>query len=366
MTRRAFVTGVNGHLGSHLVRVLLNDGWAVSALVRKTSNLAGIQGLPMDLFYGDVSDLESMRRAAQGCQACFHLASPTTVRSDEEARVALAGIENVCALLKENRGIERAIHVSSTITVGVTPEKGNPLDETSFMRLTGTRNQIVKWQGEEFVLDFLKQNQDLHVVIVNPSTIMGPGDYRPTPPDQLVIDFLNYAGTFAWLRELNLKAAPVWFTSGFSLVDVEDVARGIYHAFLRGRDGERYILGGDNIEFREFYRALSEITGLPSPFLYIPKPVMLGASWVLTRLMRHPPMSYALAKTLVGKFAFFSSDKAKRELEYSRRPYRETLRRTVKWFLETSLIREERKEKIRKGLAAYRQNRTARNTVEEV
>ena len=345
--KKAFITGISGHIGAHLARLLQKEGWSVTGLARRTSNLNRIKDFGVDVQHGDISDKESIRKGLAGCEALFHLAAPTTVRTEQDKEAVFAGVRNMCHLMLEC-GVKRMVYVSSTVTVGVVDSKNKTFDEASETKLSGTKYQEVKWEAEQYVKNFVKEKR-ADVVIVNPSTIIGSGDTRPTPPNQLIVDFLNYAGSWAWIKDKNLKAAPVWFDTGFSLVDAEDVAQGIYRAFQKGKRGERYILGGDNIEMREMYRALSRITGLPAPWIYLPKPCMLALSWIFTKLMEHPPMSYSLAKTMVGKYAFFSSEKAKQELGYSRRSYQETLLRAVEWFLTTTLIVDERKKEIIKS-----------------
>jgi len=343
---RAFITGVNGHLGSALVPILQEKGWKISGLVRKTSNRAAIKDFKIDLLYGDIADLASFKEAAQGCEAIFHLAAPTTVRTEKDRDSVKKGILNICALAQQQSSFKRIVYVSSSVTVGVVDSSQKELDEETFMDLSGTPYQRLKNEAEQMI-SRLARDYGLDIVIVNPSTIVGSGDFRPTPPNQLIVNFLNCAGSWRWLRGPELKAAPVWFDTGFSIVGVSDAARGLYRAYEKGRSRERYILGGDNITLYQFYKTLSKLTGLPAPGLYLPRSAMFVASWLLTKLLEHPPLSYSLAKTMVGKYAFFSSRKAQQELGYEWQPHESVLKNAVSWFLQTELIREERKAIIR-------------------
>lgn len=350
---RALITGINGHVGSHLARILLREGWNVSGLVRPAGNLTPLAGLPLDLHYGDIASKTRLLYALRNCDACFHLAAPTVVRTHLDHVSVMLGIRHLCELMGKLRQVKRMVYVSSTVTVGVVDSTTKTLDERSYTKLSGTPYHALKWDAETYVRGVLARHH-ADIVIVNPSSIVGPGDVRPTPMGQMIVDFLNYAGGCSWMSHRCYKAAPVWFQTGFSLVDVEDVAQGIYRAFTSGRAGERYILSGDNIEMRRMHLVLSAMTGFPPPFLYVPKSAMRASAWALTKLMEHPPMSYALAKTMVGTFAFFTQKKAAQELGYTWRPYTQSLFRAVEWFLKTPFIYEHRKPKIARALKQYK------------
>lgn len=346
---RALITGVNGHLGSNLARFLLTKGVSVRGLVRPTSDLRGLAGLDVELVKGDMRDARAVRAAMEGVDALFHAAAPTVVRGAEDRSAVMEGARHVFDAMRDAR-VRKAVYVSSIVTVGVTSDPRLSLDENSFQRLSGTPYQEVKWESEAWVRSYLAET-GLPVVIVNPSTIVGPGDWRPTPPNRLVVEFLNDAGGLTWLRNRNFKVAPIYFSGGFSVVDVEDVCDGMWRALERGRPGERYILGGDNVTLRQFFTDVAEITHLTAPWIFAPRPFLLAASFLLTQLMDHPPMSYDLAKSMVGRYSFFSSEKARRELGYSWRPHREAVARTVKWFLNTPLVRSDRRDQLQPRLA---------------
>ena len=241
--------------------------------------------------------------------------------------------------------MKKIVYVSSTVTIGIVNSPSKVLDESASMQLTGTSYQQVKWEAERFLQEQMHL-ENLPVVIVNPSTIVGAGDWRPTPPNKLIVDFMNTAGNWDWLLKLKFKEAPVWFKTGFSVVHVADVARGIFLAGEKGALKERYILSGDNITYLEMYRTLASILSLQRPYIYFPKRMMYALSWFLDQCMEHPPMSYSLAKTMVDHYAYFSSQKAKEKLDYGWRPYRESLTDAVRWFLNTPLVHDNRREKL--------------------
>lgn len=342
---KAFITGISGHIGPHLARLLLEAGYEVGGLVRPSSNLTLLGGLPLQLHSGDILDFESLKKGMKEATVVFHLAAPTLVRTLKDKEAILKGIDNLIHGAKQVSSIEKIVYVSSTVTVGVTSNRKQPLNETDSMCLTGTSYQTAKWEAENWLMKKMKE-EELPVVIVNPSTIIGGGDLRPTPPNKLVVDFLNHAGKWEWLTKLKFKEAPIWFQTGFSVAGVRDIAKGIFLASQKGQNGERYILSGDNITFIELYRALADITKLRAPYIYFPKPVMVAASWFLDRLMEHPPMSYRLAKTMVGRYAWFSCEKAREKLGYKSQPYQASLQEAVDWFIDTPLVEAKRKQRI--------------------
>lgn len=350
MTGLVFITGANGHIGSTLARLLVSRGRAVRAFVRAQSDQRGLAGLPIERCVGDMLDADSVRRAVDGVELIIHAAAPTVVRTPADTAAVIEGTRTLLAAAASSPSCKRIVYVSSTVTVGVTEDPHKALDESSRMRLTGTPYQEAKSIAEDVVMEAV-HNQHLPIVIVNPSTIIGPGDYRPTPPNGLVVDFLRGAGGLRWLFTKNLKAAPVYFDGGFSLVDVEDVAKGILLAAERGRVGERYILAGDNITLKTFFGAIATQIGVSGPWIRLSRPILVALASCLTAIMKHPPLSRSLAKTMAGRYAFFSSQKAVNELGYCWRPYSEGIARAVDWFVQSELLPEPRCADLQKRLA---------------
>lgn len=206
---KILIIGASGHLGAHLARVLLADGYDVRVLVRPTSNTQGLAGLALELVYGDVLDPDSLARAMAGCEVAFHLGAPTSLVPGL-SRTIVDGtrhvLEQACRL-----GLEKVVYTSSIVTVGYSTNPATVLDEDSSQLTPATAYHVAKWHAERYVLDFAKSGR-LPVVVVNPATIIGPLDYRVTPSNQPIQRCLD-------------KGLPFSFDSGLTVVHAQDVAR---------------------------------------------------------------------------------------------------------------------------------------------
>jgi dihydroflavonol-4-reductase len=228
---RALVIGASGHLGAHLTRVLLERGLAVRAMTRPESNCEGIRGLPLEHCVGDLLDRASLDRAMNGCRAIFHLAAPTSLVPGID-RTIREGTRNVLEAARQAKA-ERLVYTSSIVTVGYSRSTSVVLDESSNQLTTASPYHIAKWHAEKEALDFSRAGH-LAVVVVNPASIIGSLDYRITPSNAPIQRCLE-------------RGLPYCFDSGMTIVHAEDVARGHWLACLKGRPGERYILGGDRV-----------------------------------------------------------------------------------------------------------------------
>ncbi len=325
---KAIVTGANGHIGSRIVRLLVEAGHDVRALVRVESDrrsLAGVEAR-VDVRIGDLLDRDSLRSAMKGRTHLFHTATRFSHRSreaEEIRRTAVDGTENVLRAAASAGTLERVVHTSSCATIGSSARSGEIRDESD---LAGNEVEIYR-QGKiaaEGVAMRLAGELGLGLVIVNPAVVLGPGDFRPTPSSAVVLRALQGG---SWL----------YWPGGRSHVDVEDVARGHLLAAERGREGERYILAGENITIRRAGTILSKLTGTPYPKLRLGR----GAMWVLGLvsevaglLSAAPPRATrAQANAACGRYMYYSSEKAERELGYTARPAEEVFVRAVAWFL---------------------------------
>src|SRR5690242_12584111 len=236
------VTGGTGFIGSRLVRQLVDEGHLVNVLARPTSSLPALSGIDpsrIEVVRGDVTIGHTVYRALAGCRRMFHVAAEFkmwTPRASDVLDAAVIGTEATLEAARA-RDLEKIVVTSSTAAMGATPE-AKPLDETAaFNRERSTPYVVAKWKGEQVALD--RAREGMPIVVVNPATVLGPGDYKPTPSADLVLEHLK------WRLPFGMPVAP----GGISIADVDDVVRGHIAAMNRGRVGERYILGGNNVTF---------------------------------------------------------------------------------------------------------------------
>lgn len=344
------VTGGTGFIGARLVRKLVEQGHRAKVLARPGSSLralAGIDPSRVEVVRGDVTIGHTVFRALAGCDRLFHVAAHFKMWSRHPQEILDAAVTGTRETLEaaRQRGIEKIVVTSSTATLGATRD-ATPIDESAvFNRPDSAAYIVAKWQAERVALDMASAG--MPIVVVNPATVLGPGDFKPTPSADLVLTHLR------WKLPFGMPVAP----GGISIVDVDDVAQGHLLAMDKGRAGERYILGGSNVTFEQFYVALSEITGLPGPGMTVtPALAKLGgvASELFARLSGgEPKLTYKMARDYVGAFVWVTSERAERELGYGTRTLRATLARAVRFFLENGSVPAERARDIRFDLRAF-------------
>ena len=321
---RVFVTGGTGFIGGAVVRRLLRDGHEVRALVRAGSNARQLDGLPAERVRGDLADAASLRQGISGCDWVFHVAALYSYWGHTWEEFSQTNIEGTRRVLEValDAGVSRVVHTSSIATLGI-PKDGSPGTEetpSSVSDMIGYYKRS-KFLAEEVARGFARQG--LPVVIVNPGAPVGVGDHKPTPTGKIIVDFLN-------------GRMPAYVDTGLTVVDVEDVAEGHLLAALRGRVGERYILGGENLTLKQVLDILSEISGLPSVRFRMPHWVASAWAYVdvtLARLNpRHVPSATPETARLSRVHEYFHSGKAVRELGLPQTPSREALTKAVQWY----------------------------------
>src|SRR5215203_2473737 len=304
----ALVIGANGHLGAHLVRVLRRQGYSVRGLVRPTSDLRGLDGVGLEIVRGDIVDRRTLPPAVDGCEEVYHLASPTNRQADAGSTI-VEGTRNVLTACQQ-AGVKRLVYTSSIVTVGYSPDPSVVLDEHANQRTDATTYHSAKWVAEREVIAF-GRTEAPSVVVVNPATLVGPLDYRVTP-------------STAPIQRCLAGSLRVAVPGGLTVVHVEDAAQGLVLAMQRGRSGERYILGGDRLTMREYFTLIAGQCGRPGPLLTLPRSAVLASGAVFSaveRLGMGPmPFSFTQARQLTGKYGWYSSEKAVRELGYAWRP----------------------------------------------
>src|SRR5947199_3925723 len=255
---QAFVTGATAYMGSHVARVLCEQGAKLRLLVRATSNLKNLQGLPAETVTGDLRDPGSLGKAMAGCDTVFHVAADYRLWVRDPQEMYRSNVDGTRALLEAARriNVRRLVYTSSVATIGFRTN-GSLADEDSAVSVSDMIGHYKrsKFMAEQVALEAGRSG--MHVVTVNPTTPVGEGDVKPTPTGRIVLDFLK-------------RKFPAYVETGLNLVDVRDCARGHVAALEKGKSGERYILGGENLTLKQILDKLADITGLPSPKLKLP------------------------------------------------------------------------------------------------
>jgi len=320
---RALVSGATGFVGAAVARALLREGWAVRVLVRGASDRSNLKELALEIAVGDLTDQASLERAMQGCGALFHVAADYRLGARDPSQLYLTNVEGTRNILQAARraGVEKTVYTSSVATVGI-PTDGSPGDEQTPVGLEAMIGHYKrsKFLAEQAALEAARAG--LPVVIVNPSTPVGPGDVKPTPTGQVVLDAA--AGRM-----------PAYVDTGLNIVHVDDVAAGELLAAERGTVGERYILGGDDLALVEILTEVARVVGRRPPALKIPYamilPIAAGAE-MMARITGREPFTTLDGVRMSRKKMYFSSAKAVRELGYAPRPAREAIADAVGWF----------------------------------
>jgi dihydroflavonol-4-reductase len=321
---KTFLTGATGFLGSHVARVLSAQGAELRLLVRTTSNLNNLEGLNAETATGDLRDPASIDKAMSGCDTVFHVAADYRLWVRDPEQMYRSNVEGTRAILEAARknGVRRMVYTSSVATMGFT-RNGNPADEDSPVALADMIGHYKrsKFMAERIALEAGRSGMD--VVVVNPTTPVGEQDIKPTPTGRIILDFLK-------------RKFPAYVDTGLNLVDVTECARGHVAALERGKSGERYILGGENLTLKQILDKLGAITGLSSPSVKLPYFFAFAAAAVdetiTGRILHREPRATIDAVRMGRKKMFASSAKSERDLGWKLVPAENALRRAVEWF----------------------------------
>jgi dihydroflavonol-4-reductase len=320
----AFVTGATGFVGSHVARILADQGADLRLLVRSSSDLRNIQDLNAERVTGDLRDPVSLKKAVAGCEVVFHVAADYRLWVRDPDEMYRSNVEGTRAMLdaaRETR-VRRVIYTSSVATMGFT-SNGHLADETSPVSLANMIGPYKrsKFMAEQVAIEAGRSGMD--VVVVNPTTPVGERDIKPTPTGRIVVDFLK-------------RKFPAYVDTGLNLVDVTECARGHVAALEKGSSGERYILGGENLTLKQILDKLAAITGLPSPRIRVPYVMALATGvvdeFVTGHIRKHEPRATIDAVRMGRKKMFVTSGKAERELGWKTVPVDDALGRAVEWF----------------------------------
>jgi dihydroflavonol-4-reductase len=323
MAIRAFVTGGTGFIGANLVRLLVQEGYQVRALVRPSSCLDNLRELDVELVKGNLNDPEVWQQM-QGCQVLFHVAAHYSLWQRDREQLYhhnVLGTRNVLAAARK-ANIERTVYTSSVAAIGV-GLPGEIVDESHQSKLEELVGHYKKskFLAEQEALQAVQAGQD--VVVVNPSSPIGPLDIKPTPTGDIILRFLR-------------RQMPFYLDTGLNFIDVRDVARGHLLALEKGRKGDRYILGHENLTLKQLLDQLAQLTGLKAPQSSVPAWLPLSVAWIDERILA--PLGKSPSVPLDGvrmahQPMYYDASKAVRELGLPQSSILTALKDAVDWFV---------------------------------
>jgi dihydroflavonol-4-reductase len=321
---KIFLTGATGFVGHHVAKALATEGADLRLLTRKTSNLANLEGIRGEMVVGDLAEPESLRSALQGSDAVMHVAADYRLWIPDPAAMYHANVDGTRELLRLAReaGVKRFVYTSSVATMhfrtdGIIINEDTPV---SLADMVGHYKRS-KFMAEQEAIKAAQGGQQ--VIILNPTTPIGPNDRKPTPTGRIFVDFLN--GKF-----------PAYMDTGLNLVDVAEVARTHVLALANGTPGKRYILGGENLTLKQILDKMSAITGIPSPTVKIPFAVAATYAffeeWITGRMRGKEPRATLEEVRMGRKKMFASSAHAEQDLGFRILPVYKAMRAAIEWF----------------------------------
>lgn len=341
------VTGASGFVGSHVARLLVARGETVRALVRPSSRLDSLADIPVEPVVGDLRDAESLRPALRGVDRVFHVAADYRLWARDPREIYESNVTGTRHLLRAAReaGVKKFIYTSTVATVAV-PRPELPDESTA----AALNEMVGHYKRSKFLAEqdaFAAAKEGVPVVVVNPTTPVGPGDWKPTPTGRIILDFVN-------------GKMPAYLDTGLNLVAVEDAAAGHLLAAERGRIGDRYLLGGENLTLKQILDALSRITGRPAPRVRLPHAVALAAGYAdaaVSMLLGREPHIPLEGVRIARHKMFVNCSKAVRELGFQPGPVQAALERAVRWYEAQGYVKgkrpsTERPAAVSSGLAA--------------
>jgi len=338
----SLVTGATGFLGSHVARQLLARGERVRVLARPHNDRRALEGSGAEIVEGDLRDAASLDRAVAGTSRIFHVAADYRLWAPDPREIYESNVTGTRNLLEAARraGVERFIYTSTVATVAVDrPELPTEATQSSLDEMIGHYKRS-KWLAEKEVLDAAKGG--FPAVVVMPTTPVGPGDWKPTPTGKIILDFLK-------------GKMPGYVETGLNFVGVEDAAAGHLLAAEKGRLGERYLIGAENLTLKQLLDILARITGRPAPRLRIPHSVALAAAYVdtlISRMRGRAPQIPVDGVKIARHMMFVDCSRAHRELGFVSGPVAAALERAVQWYEEHGYVKARRAPRLSAAQAA--------------
>lgn len=347
--KKILVTGATGFIGSRIVRKLCEAGHEVKLFCRPGSLRGALAGVPagaVEVAEGDITVGHTIYRALAGCDRMFHVAATVKMWSPDPRCIlepAVIGMREALEAARR-RDLDKVVVTSSAVTLGSNPDP-EPLDESREGSVDGAEHYArAKLESEKIARSFA--NEGMPIVIVNPTVVVGPHDVRPSFAGRMLLRYLH------WRMPIGFPCQQ----GGTNVVDVDDCAEGHVLAMERGAVGQRYILGGENLTYRQILELLAEITGLPGPSFDTPRALAMALGCVLETKARlfggEPLVTYRLARDTIGSFLWVTSHRAERSLGYRHRSARRTLMRSVRYYLEHGFVTPTAARRIRLDLRA--------------
>ncbi|MBN1534067.1 MAG: NAD-dependent epimerase/dehydratase family protein [Spirochaetes bacterium] len=328
---KKLVTGATGFMGSSIVRELLKDGEEVKVLVRETSDTGNIDGLEVERAYGDIRDGDSMKKALAGCDTLYYTAAYFSHWTPDTKLPYQVNVEGTKTSMRAalDSGVEKVVYTSTNNTLGAHGKI--PANETAEFNhwKTGDHYSMSKYLGEVEAKKFVSLG--LPIVIVNPTLVIGVRDIKPTPSGQMIIDIAT-------------GQMPGYIEGGTNVIDVEDVARGHVLAAKKGRIGERYILGNENLTVSQYFGLIAEVAGVRPPRIKIPYrlAVAMGYLFQLGASITGKPPVVTASEVRIGRLQeWYDCSKAVRELGLPQTPVRKAVEKALEWFREHGYLSEQ-------------------------
>jgi len=327
---KVLVTGANGHIGSNVVRSLLAQNYQVKAFIRKSADTRGLDGLDIEYCYGDVMKLETLEDAVVGCDAVIHLAAvyKTIAKTPEEiVEPAIEGAKNIFAAANK-AGIKRIVYTSSIASIGFSYDRNKLLTGNDWNQDAHNPYYIAKTQSEKAAQE-LARKYDIHLVVICPAIVMGAYDYRITPSNQIVMDWINGSGQT--------------YIGGMNVVDVRDVADFHVAALTKGENCRRYIAGGENCVVRDLGNKVAKMTGRKPMHLPTGRKTTLFFASIVEKICKlfgvTPPFTYDLIYEVSERWGFYDFQESIDTFGFTPRKSDETLKSAINWLLDTDKIK---------------------------